>query len=88
MKHTVNRIPGPNERTLGAIADDFCPHLGTWHDSSICFTEPDTGNRCYLRFSKVRIFWIFKKRIPGAWIAVKWQHSTCYGDYHNCCYYR
>ena len=65
-----------------------CPHIGTLWDSSIPFTKPDAGNRCYARFAEHRVYVFFIRRTPGASIPLEHQRVACYADYRGCQYFR
>ena len=88
MRQISKLIPGRDGDVNRAEMNNLCPYLGSWYDSSIRFTEPDQGNRCYARFSKIRRFWIFRKRKAGVWIEMDLQRSVCYDNYDNCRYFK
>ena len=73
---------------IGRSTDETCPYLGYRFDSTLRCTGPDPDNRCYARFRRVRVLWLFREKRPGAWIDLEIQGSTCYGDYRTCSDFR
>jgi hypothetical protein len=63
---------------------ECCPYMGTYWDAILPSTVPDLGNRCYLRFKQVRVFWFVNKKLPGGRIGMDYQRATCYCDYRKC----
>ncbi len=84
MEYSVHNV---DLEDRGRVTIKYCPYLGVIWDSSIPFTVPDSGNRCYAQTHRIRRFWIFHKRVPGSRIAMTLQQNACYRKFTFCPYY-
>ena len=61
-----------------------CPYLWCFWDSTIRAYGPDTDNRCFVRFRRVRFLWFLSRSILGASVDLQYQVDRCYGDHGQC----